>query len=160
MKLKIITPFLITLLFIAATSCKKEAIPPTNTELLTGKTWKLTALTVDPALPFKSGGPAVSNWYSQLSSCETDDTYKFNVGSYTFEEGATKCSQNDPTIWESGSWSFNSTEKVILMRQTSPKASDYEYAVSELTEKKCVLLYKIQSTGGTVYTLTRTFEPN
>ena len=146
--------------FMVTTACKKEAIPPTNTELLTGRTWKMTGLTVDPALPFKTGGPAVSNWYSQLSTCSTDDTYKFNSTSYSFEEGPNKCNQNDPTIWESGTWSFNSTEKVILMRQTSPKASDYEYAVSELTQKKCVLLFKIQSTNGTVYTLTRTLEPN
>jgi hypothetical protein len=154
------SPFLVAFLAIVlASACKKEATAPTNTALLTSKTWLLTGLTIDPALPFTSGGPAVSNWYAQLGNCSKDDTYKFNDGgSYGFEEGATKCSANDPTVWESGSWKFNATEKVLLMNQTSPAAKSYEYGVTELGTSKMILTYQIQGSNGTVYTLTRTFQ--
>jgi hypothetical protein len=84
--------------------------------------------------------------------------YKFNEGgSYAFEVGATKCNANNATVWESGTWKFNATEKVILMNKTSPSASIYEYGVVELGTSKMILTYQVQS-GGTVYTLTHTFQ--
>jgi hypothetical protein len=146
------------LAIVLASACKKVAPAPTNTALLTSKTWMLTGLTIDPALPYTSGGPAVSNWYAQLGNCDKDDTYKFNdSGSYAFEVGATKCNANNSTVWESGTWKFNATEKVILMNKTSPSASIYEYGVVELGTSKMILTYQVQS-GGTVYTLTNTFQ--
>ncbi len=148
---------------LATTSCGKDnqmPTPPTKTELLTAQTWKLTAWTVDPASPFTTGGPAISNWYAQLGNCSKDDIYKFKVGAYNFEEGTTKCSANDPTVWESGSWSFNTNETVVLMKRTSPKVSNYEYKLVELTTTKLVVALEIQGANNVVYTSTQSFVPN
>jgi Lipocalin-like domain len=146
------------LAIVLASACTPE-VTPTNTALLTSKTWMLTGLTIDPALPYNTGGAAVSNWYAQMSLCSKDDTYKFNNGgNYGFEEGATKCSANDPTVWESGTWKFNLTEKVILMNKTAPSAKSYEYGVVELGASKMILTYQIQGSNSTIYTLTHTFQ--
>jgi hypothetical protein len=145
------------------TSCKKDntiVIPPTKAELLTAQTWKLTGWAVDPALPFTTGGPAISNWYAQLNNCSKDDIFKFSASTYAFEEGASKCNANDPTVWESGSWSFNTSQTVLLMNKTSPKTSNYEYKLMELTATKLVLVLEIQGSNNVVYTSTQTFAPN
>jgi hypothetical protein len=59
--------------------CKKDkeeetvtptpAPAPTKTELLTGKSWKVTALTCDPAIDWNANGVMVTNIYAQLSPC-------------------------------------------------------------------------------------------
>lgn len=148
-------------------SCSKDSgggstVTPTasKSDLLTKPIWKLTGWTLDPALPFTSGGPAIANWYAQLDNCGKDDIYKFNTtGNYAFEEGATKCSPNDPTIWESGLWKFNTTSTVIIMTETAPGTDSYEFKLSELTAAKLVLIREFKS-GNIVYTSTQTFAPN
>jgi hypothetical protein len=160
------------IVFITA-SCNKDSsssggsvtptpVVATKLDMLTKPTWKLTAYTVDPAAPFTSGGVAVANWYAQMSNCSKDDIYKFNAsGSYAFEEGATKCNPNDPTVWESGTWKFNTTSTVVIMSETSPKTDSYEYKLGELTATKLVLVYEYKSSSsGIVYTYTQTFAPN
>jgi Lipocalin-like domain len=152
-----------------AMSCNKDSgggsvtptVTVTKSDLLTKPTWKLTAMTVDPAAPFTTGGTPVANWYAQLGNCGKDDIYKFNATTYAFEEGASKCNANDPTVWESGTWKFNTTSTVIIMSGTSPKVLNYEFKLSELTATKLVLTREFQNnSSGLVYTLTQTFAPN
>jgi hypothetical protein len=152
--------FVAVALFTSCTKTENAIVPPTKTELITAQTWRLSAWTVDPALPFTSGGPAIANWYAQLNNCSKDDIYKFNIGSYNFEEGSTKCNANDATVWESGNWSFNTNETVVLMKKTSPKVASYEYKLMELTATKLILALEIQGANNVVYTSTQTFLPN
>ncbi len=159
----------LSMVFVLLTiSCSKDGggggTTPTPTvnksDLLTKPIWKLTALTVDPATPVTQGGVAVSNWYAQFGTCSKDDIYKFNVaGTYAFEEGATKCSPNHPTVWESGTWKFNTTSNVILMSETG--ASDYEYKISDLTATKLLLVREVKNnSSGIIFTFTYTYAPN
>ena len=67
-------------------SCKKKEDepvieptppPPTKTELLTGKNWRLTAFTCDPPYDFFGTGTPISNVYAQYSPCDKDDILLF-----------------------------------------------------------------------------------
>jgi hypothetical protein len=94
-------------------NCKKDS-NPSKTEMLTGKSWMVTAWTVDPAYPIN--GTTVTNWYAQMDACEKDDIVNFKSGgTYTIEEGATKCYDGDPQVYETGTWTFNSDETIIVM---------------------------------------------
>ena len=101
-------------LIMSFSGCKKDEDNPSRRAMLTAGngTWKLTALTVDPALP-GPGGTTVSNIYAQFNDCTKDDVSIFlsTNNTYREEEGATKCSQTDPQIIRTGTWTLSSDEK-------------------------------------------------
>jgi len=114
------TAFLIFSSMIIVTSCKKDKkdpdpeptpapapVPETNTQKLTGKNFKLTALTVNPAFF------GITDIYAQMSDCDKDDIYRFEVGGvYKEDEGGTKCNSNDPQT-VTGTWTWNTNETVL-----------------------------------------------
>ncbi len=85
------------------TACNKddEAKPKSREELLTGKSWKVTAITIDPALN------GVTDIYAATPACENDDLLEFRVGGVlVVDEGATKCDPAEPQTSE-GTWSLS-----------------------------------------------------
>ena len=153
----------ITLLFIIASlisvsACKKDednnSTPQkTKSELLSAKPWKITALTVSPAI--NAGGTMITDIYAQMQACDKDDIYSFKSDkTYMQEEGATKCDPNDPQVSEAGTWTFSSDEKQIV--QTS-NGSTESSALVELTETKLVIS-TTEVDGGITYTYTATFS--
>jgi hypothetical protein len=125
-----------------------QIIVKDRTELLTTRNWKITALTVNPAFSPGIAQPAVSDWYAQMQDCEKDNlrTYKVD-GSYTIDEGATKCNTNDPQT-KSGTWVFN-PDKTIL---TETMGTDIRsYTILSLSSTTLVATYTIK-VGGTIYT--------
>ncbi len=144
---------LIVSLFIATLSCKKDE-EPTKKELLCGKNWILTAETVSPAINFN--GILITDLYSQLDDCTKDDISIFNTnGTYTFEEGATKCDVNDPQVWDSGTWVFNSDETILVL--TSPGNGTVNAEIIELTSSKIVVSQE-STIEGIKYTITDTYQ--
>ncbi len=144
---------LIVSLFLAALSCKKDE-EPTNKELLCGKNWILTAETVSPAINFD--GILISDLYAQMDDCTKDDVSKFNTnGTYTFEEGATKCDVNDPQVWDSGTWVFNSDQTILVI--TSPLYGTVNAEIIELTSSKIVISQE-STIDGIKYTITDTYQ--
>ncbi|MFM7672495.1 MAG: lipocalin family protein [Bacteroidota bacterium] len=95
-------------------ACQKDdPAPPTNTDLIS-RNWKITASTgTFPPLP-------TVDIYAQLQACEKDNILKMsNNGTYTLDEGATKCAPTDPQIVETGNWSFSNNEtKLTVMGET------------------------------------------
>ena len=87
--------------------CKKDE-SNTKTEMLTG-TWTATDLII--------GGQSL---WSSVEACSQDDKYTFAAdGSGTFDEGATKCYQDDPQT-EVSNWKFIDSEtKLIIDGDTS-----------------------------------------
>lgn len=110
----IVASFALLFLF-SISACSKDETPsnPTNKDLIS-RNWKVTALTGTFA-PL----PAI-DLYAQMDACEKDDILKISSnGTYTLDEGATKCVSTDPQIIESGSWSFSNNEtKLILGTET------------------------------------------
>ena len=144
---------LIVSLFLATLSCKKDE-EPTKKDLLSGKNWILTAETVSPAVDF--GGVLITDLYAQMDDCTKDDIGKFNSnGTYTFEEGATKCDVNDPQVWDSGTWVFNSDQTILVM--TSLTNGTVNAEIVELTSSKFVTSQDM-TVDNIKYTITDTYQ--
>ncbi len=109
----------VTLLFLAfamaaiISSCKKDddntstpsggGASATKTEIITAKTWKITAATI--------GGQDV---FSQQDECDKDDLHIFKIdGTYIYDEGATKCDTADDQIISTSTWKFLENETKI-----------------------------------------------
>ena len=145
----------VTFLFSA---CKKDDDVTTKTDLLTSSSWKITALTIDPALPtFDNEGNitgSTNDLFAMLEDCSKDDIYSFNTDkTLSMDEGASKCDNSDPQK-STGSWSFNSDETTLTI-----KVEEYPETMSilELTDK----VLKLKSTevdGGMTISTTITFS--
>ena len=107
--------FPILLLLVSAAmilnSCSKKDDDPSNREMLTGKYWINTSMTIDPAINI--GGTNISNLWTLMLDCEKDNLVKFDDnGVYIEDEGSTKCDPGDPQT-QTGTWAFNADETVI-----------------------------------------------
>jgi hypothetical protein len=144
---------LIVSLFLATLSCKKDDAP-SKKDLLCGKNWILVSETVSPAINFN--GILITDLYAQLDDCTKDDISKFNTnGTYTFEEGATKCDVNDPQVWDSGTWVFNSDQTILVL--TSPENGTINAEIIELTSSKVVTSQE-STIDDIKYTITDTYQ--
>ena len=113
MRAQILSLSLLGLMFFAA--CKKNdpPAPPTNTDLI-ARNWKITAMTgTFPPLP-------AVDILGQVPACEKDNILKVQSnGTYTEDEGPTKCSPTDPQIASTGTWSFsNNDTKLTIIGET------------------------------------------
>ncbi|MCF8459064.1 MAG: lipocalin family protein [Bacteroidales bacterium] len=138
--------------FLIVSSCKKDDDDPVNKKAtLTANSWKLSAMTVDPAFPFIG-----SNIYLWLEDCSKDDLMTFNEnGTYTNDEGATKCDDADPQIVEQGSWAFNTDETQLIMTDSD---TTYTNTIVSLSSSK-LKMTQTQEEEGTVYTITVEMVP-
>lgn len=143
---------LIVSLFLATLSCKKDE-EPTKKELLCGKNWTLVAETVSPAINLN--GTLITDLYSQLEDCSKDDIGIFNTnGTYTFEEGPTKCDVNDPQVWDSGTWVFNSDQTILVLTGSD---GTLNAKIVELTSSKLATSQEM-TIDGIKYTITDTYQ--
>lgn len=146
----------LALLSVAFTSCKKDDKDnePDKTSLLTDKSWKMTAATVDPAIDWFGSGTKVTNVYAQFPACVKDDLVIFKKnGTVNFDEGATKCEPNDAQT-VNALWSLNPAETIISITQTGETES---WKILELTNSKLVVEYEeYDEFEGITYTVTIT----
>ena len=128
-------------------SCSKKSkdstptpTPETKTQLLTGKNWKVTALTVNPGIDVTGNGVLITDLYAfEMANgyaCSLDNILNFNInGNYTDYEGATLCDPADPQLYDSGTWSFQNSETtliqdgqestIVTLNSTTLKLKDY-----------------------------------
>ena len=109
-------------------SCNKSSDPVlTRGQLLASpKGWITTAITINPEI-FGS-----ADFFASYTACNKDDILFFtSEGNYRREEGATKCSPADPTIWDQGTWKLNSDKTTIT--ETSFSSVPVTYTILELT---------------------------
>jgi len=109
--------FILSLIALVTFSgCQKDdpPPPPTKTELIS-RNWKATAMTAVFPAPI-----GTVDALAQLQPCERDNIIKVKAdGTYTVDEGATKCNPTDPQIVETGNWVFASNEtKLTIMGET------------------------------------------
>ncbi|AYA38164.1 hypothetical protein D3Y59_14620 [Hymenobacter oligotrophus] len=140
-------------------SCKKdkdkdEVKPKTKTELLTDKSWMMTAQTITPGLR-TSSGEVVTDLYAQMDACDQDDLLQFaKPDGYTLNEGATKCNPNGPQSYP-GTWSFGSNESTLTLKLGNQDPNTY--TVQEISDNT-MRLTESGTSGGTSYTITYTFS--
>jgi len=120
-------------------SCKKDnepaplPPPPTKTEWLTAKPWKITAYSVNPALPdsffIKDGKGSFTNilaFYSSLGASCFHDNLRIlnNPKNFSYTQGATKCDPNGTLAYASGNWALSLDEKSLFLTFTNLPASN------------------------------------
>lgn len=145
----------LALVSIAFTGCKKDDDnEPDKTSLLTEKSWKMTAATIDPAIDWFGTGTKITNLYAQFPACVKDDLIIFKKnGTVSFDEGGSKCDTNDPQT-ENALWSFNPAETVISITQDGETES---WKILELSANKLVVEYEeFDEFEGITYTITIT----
>jgi hypothetical protein len=132
--------FLIAAIVISTSvSCKKDDDgPKSNTETISGKKFKVTAMTIDPAV--EVGGNTITDLFSFMPDCSKDDYMVMNSdGTATFDEGATKCEPDDPQT-ESGTWAFLDNETKLSVTYDG----DTEvYNIIELTESVLKISFEV-----------------
>lgn len=150
--------FAIALLGIAFTSCeedKKDETKADKTALLTEKNWKVTAMTVDPAIDLFGTGTPVTNVYAQMPACVKDDVTIFRKnGTVAFDEGGSKCAANDPQT-RSGLWTFNTDQTIVSITEAGETDS---WKIIELTKDRVKTEFTVQDEdSGITYTITSTY---
>jgi hypothetical protein len=108
---KFLPALLGVVIFLGISSCSKDEDTAKRSEVILGKNWTITAMTINPAINFL--GIPISDFYSFMSDCEKDNflTY-FSSGSVIQDEGLTKCETTDPQQ-TNGSYWWSADEKVL-----------------------------------------------
>ncbi|GAA4378667.1 hypothetical protein [Hymenobacter koreensis] len=135
------------------TACKKDSEKTqTKTEMITAKSWRVTA---DKSSISGNGQSSTSDDYATYQACEKDNFLKFMTDKKVeFNEGPTKCAQSDPQT-EIGAWDFNSDQtKLTLTDQGSGLSLVFD--VIELSSSTLKIKYSTTSQGYT-YTTEQTY---
>ena len=91
-------------------SCTKKTEVKSNTELLTQKPWKFATQGLD-----ENNSGIIEDSEADLSSCQEDDQFTFNVShSGSYDIGTTSCSPDDQDTNFTWSFSNNETELTIF----------------------------------------------
>lgn len=132
--------------------CEKDNGPPSQSELIVGKNWKIKTYFVS-----QNNSPAFDVYATpNVTECTKDDIYKFTSdGKYIIDEGATKCSQLDSQIYEEGTWVI-ADNKLNRTYPVMNGAFTETFNIIELTSTQMVLERTITERGDT-YKLTITY---
>jgi hypothetical protein len=145
---------LIAVSFIFIVACQKED-KMDKKEILSAHSWKISGLKVDPAVNF--GGIPISNLYVWMPACQKDNLLFLNDdGSYQFTEGATKCDETDPQIFEQGTWSLSEDESKLF---TTSDSTSLEYAIESISTSEIKGSYTL-NVNGVVYNYSVIFAAN
>lgn len=149
--MKTTLPIILTFLaVVTASSCKKDKVSKSRTELLTTGSWHVVAYTVDPAVDWNGDGTKETNVFPVEEPCIKDDhTTFFPNGTGELDEGPTKCSPDDPQTIPI-TWSFNQNESKITVQNV-------QYIVDKLTEDQ-LIVKEVVAISSDSYTHTVTFE--
>lgn len=124
------------------------------TDLLTANDWMVVGFNIEPAIDID--GTEVNNLIPFIQACDLDDFFDFNTdGSYTIEEGASKCDPNDPSVVESGDWLWNSDNTRIIFEPNGGASREAE--VISISSTEVVVEITIVSDNVT-YTHTQTWN--
>jgi hypothetical protein len=147
---------------ICSCSKKSDPAPPREQVLASPKGWKQTAQTISPARSIN--GNMVTDYYGQvLQACKKDDILLFAAatsgqltGSYTIDEGATKCNPSDPATFDVGIWTLNAAKTSIEFKSDAPASIPYTYTIVTLTSDTFKST-RTESDNSATYTYTVTY---
>lgn len=150
-----------SILFTGCGKDDEESAPEVSPQKLIGKTWKLTALNLNPAFTDPETGVSYSDLYSDMDECEKDNTILYHAadvsatsGHILGDEGAEKCDVDAPQTSE-GAWAFANTEKTKLTQ-----TQDGETVTVDLIEVTNTTMRQryTDTFEGTTYTVIATFS--
>lgn len=138
-------------------SCEKKEDSLSKTDLLCKAPWKITAGTVNPAMPAVDANgnfTTTNDYFSQLEDCDKDDTEKYDkTGKVTYDNGTAICDPEAPQT-TTGMWVFNTDETIIT---ESSAEGTFSYKIIELTSDVMKVEME-QVIMGTNYTFTLTLK--
>ncbi|MFT3907896.1 MAG: DUF5004 domain-containing protein [Ferruginibacter sp.] len=145
--------FVFITLVLILSSCKKSDPAPVDVAaMLQGKTWKLSAVAINPA------DNGVTDLYSTIEPCNRDNTFKFNAGNvFLIDEDATKCDPSYPQT-VTGTWNYDSSTKILSTSTVyMGSTSNMGYVVTNINETSfsCFLTYDV---GTVTHTVTYTYS--
>ncbi|MDJ1469837.1 lipocalin family protein [Cytophagaceae bacterium DM2B3-1] len=137
-KITLLAYSLIVAVILSLPACKGSGDEPKDYNAMISKSpWKIISATLDG-----------KDEFSDLNECYKDDLFRYQSGgSYSLEEGTTKCNTNDPQIFSEGTWSYDPDTKLLTMNQTSGSGQDGTFLVKELSSTKMVLEAPITFNG-------------
>lgn len=111
MKFTYLFSVLAALLF-AFTSCQDDDTATQDVRpLLVNRTWELTGLTANA-----ENGESI-DYYAALDACDRDDVWRYvENGYYELNEGIEKCTDDDPQVYETGTWDL--VDNQLTMRKS------------------------------------------
>jgi len=154
--MKKIKLFTIAALMLGFVSCQKEDSKdenfgskpaPTKQEMLAAKTWKISAMTVEPAWM------GAKDLFPLVDACQKDNTWKFfnDAGkSLVIDEGSNICK---------GSSSTTTTTWALSPEGTKLTIESYDYTLESLNSDEFKMLETFDDKGVT-YTITSTYSGN
>jgi hypothetical protein len=146
---------IILIFFLIINSCEKDK-DLTKSEMLTQKAWLMKSGSVNP--PINNGNAIISDIFNSLPDCSQDDLLIFKSnGSYTQEEGKTKCEPTDLTVYDMGSWSFNYDETLLTIVSTY-YGYIRECQILKLSSTELSIQYQLYDTLGTAYTFIEAYR--
>lgn len=130
------------LIIVVFTSCSKDDNKnalKSKTSLITQSPWSMTKLET------KTNNGIWSDIYPGLNACTKDNKSTFSSsGTYTLDEGATKCDPGDPQN-STLSWSFGANETMLTIGTAT-------YTLDQLGETTLVFSSSSENNGNTYYT--------
>jgi len=145
--------FLIALAVSSLSACKKDSEnSPSKTDLLTSKKWRITADTETSTTTITGSAPVTTttNQYATTAACEKDNYTQFNNNkTLVLDEGASKCSSNDPQQ-TTGTWDLSSDQTKLTVGVSGTTGTN-TLDVLELTASTLRLRqsYSYTTTGAT-----------
>ena len=125
-------------------------------EVITGKNWKLTAMTINPGFNFL--GVMITDVYAMMEPCTQDDLITFNAnGTLVTDEGPTLCNTGDPQQTP-GTWTLSGDEKFLTVIS---EGDTLTMEIVSFSSSKMVGKYSELAdygTGPQTYTMTSTFQ--
>ena len=137
----------------SVSSCSKSNDTSTSTptisktQLLTSSDWGIAGI--------QHKAVAASVWtddYASMKACEKDNKVVFKAtGAYETNEGATKCSSNDPQILETGTWKLTQSETVLVVQATNG-TQIFNATIETLTSSSLIFSFtQVDATSGVTY---------
>ena len=141
---------LLSLLFVAFPSCKKEPIVLTAEDHLTHHQWKLTSFIVRD----EDGAEEMIN---EMESCELDNTLIFTKpNQFTIHEGDEICEEDESAIIEKGQYILSNDSKTLSIILEDEVTT---FQILELTESILKMQVDESEEPGEIAICTMTFIP-
>jgi hypothetical protein len=105
-------------LSIIVTGCKKdkEEVLPDGSTSFTDKTWKVDAMTINPAIDWDLDGTPDTDILGLMEECDQDDLITLRKDGKTITNyGKTKCDPSEPNEEPTGSWTFDADSKKMTL---------------------------------------------
>lgn len=129
-----------------------EVKPDEGVPTFADKKWATVSSTVSPKIDINGDGVPDEDLFGPVPDCEKDDMIIFErAGKYVLDNGARQCDPKDPAQEPLGTWTYTTTNKTILIKDSD--GSEQHWLVQESTATRL----KMQNTTaieGTNYTLT------